>query len=76
MQSRLPQHRSRGTQKLGMLRVCSPGFHLTGVCSLGQTEKAVVHARSARRKRWFFFLLFIAILAAVGIAVGLSVNKH
>ncbi|KAH9997218.1 t-SNARE [Russula vinacea] len=44
---------------------------------LGQTEKAVVHARSARRKRWFFFLLFIAILVAVGLAVGLSVsNKH
>jgi syntaxin 1B/2/3 len=43
---------------------------------LGQTEKAVVHARSARRKRWFFFLLFLAILVAVGLAVGLSVSKH
>jgi len=44
-------------------------------CSLGQTEKAVEHARSARRKRWFCFLLFIAALAAVGIAVGLTVGK-
>jgi syntaxin 1B/2/3 len=44
-------------------------------CSLGQTEKAVEHARSARRKRWICFLLFIAVLAAVGIAVGVSVGK-
>ncbi|KAI0281463.1 t-SNARE [Russula aff. rugulosa BPL654] len=42
---------------------------------LGQTEKAVVHARSARRKRWFCFLLFLAVLAAVGIAVGVTVGK-
>lgn len=46
--------------------------------SLGQTEKAVESARSARRKRWFCFLLFLAVLAAVGIAVGVTVsnNKH
>jgi len=42
---------------------------------LGQTEKAVEHARSARRKRWFCFLLFLAVLAAVGIAVGVTVGK-
>ena len=44
--------------------------------SLGQTEKAVVHARSARRKRWFLFFIFLCVLAAVGIAVGLTVGKH
>jgi len=47
---------------------------------LGQTEKAVEHARSARRKRWYCFLLFLAVLAVVGIAVGVTVsqqnNKH
>ena len=43
--------------------------------SLGQTEKAVEHARSARRKRWFCFFLFLFVLAAVGIAVGLTVGK-
>ncbi|KAF8503496.1 t-SNARE [Russula emetica] len=42
---------------------------------LGQTEKAVQHARSARRKRWFCFLLFILVLAAIGIAVGVTVGK-
>jgi len=44
---------------------------------LGQTEKAVEHARSARRKRWFCFLLFLAALAAAGIAIGVTVgNQH
>jgi hypothetical protein len=75
MQSRHPQLRFRKIQKLGMLHVGSPSFHLTG-CSLGQTEKAVDHARSARRKRWFCFLLFIAVLAAVGIAVGVTVGNN
>lgn len=43
--------------------------------SLGQTEKAVEHARSARRKRWFCFFLFVLVLAAIGLAVGLTVGK-
>jgi len=43
--------------------------------SLGQTEKAVEHARSARRKRWYCFLLFLLVLAAVGVAVGVTVGK-
>jgi len=42
---------------------------------LGQTEKAVEHARSARRKRWFCFFIFLLVLAAIGIAVGLTVGK-
>jgi len=43
---------------------------------LGQTEKAVDHARSARRKRWFCFFLFLVVLAAVGIAVGVTVGNQ
>lgn len=44
---------------------------------LGQTEKAVVHARSARRKRWYCFFLFLLILLVAGLAIGLSVGlKH
>jgi len=42
---------------------------------LVQTEKAVVHARSARRKRWICFFIFLLVLAAVGLAVGLTVGK-
>ncbi|EKM55383.1 uncharacterized protein PHACADRAFT_255972 [Phanerochaete carnosa HHB-10118-sp] len=42
---------------------------------LQQTEKAVDHARSARRKRWFCFFLIVIILAIIGIAVGVTVGK-
>ncbi|KAI9446397.1 t-SNARE [Lactarius indigo] len=45
---------------------------------LAQTEKAVKHARAARRKRWICFFIFLIILAIVGVAVGVTVgnNKH
>jgi len=49
--------------------------HKDTEAGLGQTERAVDHARSARRKRWFCFLLFLLVLAAVGLAVGLTVGK-
>ncbi|KAI0928582.1 hypothetical protein AcW1_005786 [Taiwanofungus camphoratus] len=41
---------------------------------LAATEKAVVHARAARRKRWICFFLFLIILAIIGIVVGVSVG--
>jgi syntaxin 1B/2/3 len=44
--------------------------------SLAQTKKAVDHARSARRKRWICFFIFLIVLAAVGLAIGLTVGKH
>lgn len=37
---------------------------------LQQTEKAVEHARSARRKRWYCFFLFLLILAILAIVLG------
>jgi syntaxin 1B/2/3 len=44
---------------------------------LVQTEKAVKHARAARRKRWICFFIFLIILAIIGVAVGVTVgNKH
>ena len=44
--------------------------------SLEQTEKAVQHARSARRKRWICFFLVLIILAIIGIVVGVTVSKN
>ncbi|KAI0375029.1 t-SNARE [Pilatotrama ljubarskyi] len=38
---------------------------------LQQTEKAVEHARSARRKRWICFGLFLAIIAILALVLGL-----
>lgn len=43
---------------------------------LEQTEKAVKSARSARRKRWICFFLFLIILAIIGIVVGVVVSQH
>jgi len=59
----------------GYVTRCFAEFSSNWSCSLGQTEKAVGHARSARRKRWFCFLLFLVVLAAVGIAVGVTVGN-
>ncbi|KAI0328558.1 t-SNARE [Cubamyces sp. BRFM 1775] len=38
---------------------------------LQNTEKAVEHARSARRKRWICFGLFVAIIAILALILGL-----
>ncbi|CDO72843.1 hypothetical protein BN946_scf185002.g28 [Trametes cinnabarina] len=38
---------------------------------LQQTEKAVEHARSARRKRWICFGLFLTIIAILALVLGL-----
>jgi len=43
---------------------------------LEQTEKAVKHARSARRKRWICFFLILIILAIVAIVVGVVVSQN
>ncbi|KAI0797683.1 t-SNARE [Abortiporus biennis] len=42
---------------------------------LDQTEKAVKHARSARRKRWICFFLTLIILAIIAIVVGVAVSQ-
>lgn len=42
---------------------------------LQQTEKAVVHARAARRKRWICFFLFLLICAILAIVLGVVFGK-
>ncbi|KAF9821376.1 hypothetical protein IEO21_00622 [Rhodonia placenta] len=43
---------------------------------LQQTEKAVVHARRARRMRWICFIIILICLAVVGIVVGVVVSNN
>jgi len=43
---------------------------------LQHTEKAVVSARKARRKRWICFFLLLIILAIIGIVVGVVVSQN
>ncbi|KIP09497.1 hypothetical protein PHLGIDRAFT_22874 [Phlebiopsis gigantea 11061_1 CR5-6] len=42
---------------------------------LEQTEKAVVHARSARRKRWYCFFLCLIIAAIIAIVLGVTLGR-
>ncbi|CAL1704878.1 unnamed protein product [Somion occarium] len=42
---------------------------------LKQTEKAVKHARSARRKRWICFFLLLVILAIIAIILGVVLGR-
>lgn len=48
------------------------------LCSLQQTEKAVEHARSARRKRWICFSIIVLVLAVLAIVLGIvfGTKKH
>ncbi|KAG6818202.1 hypothetical protein H0H87_000107 [Tephrocybe sp. NHM501043] len=43
---------------------------------LGYTEKAVVSARAARKKRWICFFIILIILIIVGIVVGVVVARN
>jgi len=43
---------------------------------LGHTEKAVVSARAARKKRWICFIIILIILAIIGIVVGVVVSNN
>jgi len=43
---------------------------------LGYTEKAVVSARAARKKRWICFALLLVILAIIAIIIAVEVTKN
>jgi syntaxin 1B/2/3 len=43
---------------------------------LAYTEKAVVSARAARKKRWICFILTLIILIIVGVVVGIVVSNN
>ncbi|KNZ74183.1 Syntaxin-like protein psy1, partial [Termitomyces sp. J132] len=43
---------------------------------LGYTEKAVVSARAARKKRWICFFIFLIVLIIVGVVVGVVVSNN
>ncbi|KAK0210643.1 syntaxin [Desarmillaria ectypa] len=43
---------------------------------LGYTEKAVVSARAARKKRWICFFITLIILIIIGVVVGVVVSQQ
>jgi len=44
--------------------------------ALEHTDKAVLSARAARKKRWICFFIFLIVLAVVGIIVGILVSRN
>lgn len=42
---------------------------------LGYTEKAIVSARAARKKRWICFIIILICLIIIGVVVGVEVAK-
>lgn len=59
-----------------VIRLLHVYHHSQLVCSLGYTEKAVVSARAARKKRWICFILTLVILAIVGIVVAVVIVQN
>jgi len=43
---------------------------------LDYTDKAVGSARSARRKRWICFFIFLLVLAIIGVIIGIEIANH
>ncbi|KAG5646685.1 hypothetical protein DXG03_002675 [Asterophora parasitica] len=43
---------------------------------LGYTEKAVVSARAARKKRWICFIIILVVLIIIGVVVGVVVKNN
>ncbi|KAF5381124.1 hypothetical protein D9615_003868 [Tricholomella constricta] len=43
---------------------------------LGYTEKAVVSARAARKKRWICFIIILIVLTIIGVVVGVVVKNN
>lgn len=66
----------RRTQRPGKLfNPCTKGIFLT-VSRLQYTDKAVTSARAARKKRWICFFITLALLAIIGIVVGIVVKNQ
>ncbi|KAI0082726.1 t-SNARE [Panus rudis PR-1116 ss-1] len=61
---------------INAIETAAAGVEADTEAAVKQTEKAVEHARSARRKRWICFFLFLVILAIVAIVVGVVVSQN
>lgn len=63
-------------ESLNVIEANAEKVNVDTEAGLQHTEKAVVSARAARRKRWICFFIILIILIIVGVAVGVEVSQH
>ncbi|KAF8902030.1 t-SNARE [Gymnopilus junonius] len=63
-------------ETINVIQTQAAGVEKDTEAGLQYTEKAVVSARAARKKRWICFFITLVLLAIVGIVVGVVVNNQ
>ncbi|KAI6045371.1 t-SNARE [Pisolithus marmoratus] len=63
-------------ETINAIQTTAGGVEKDTEAGLQQTEKAVVSARSARKKRWICFFLTLLILVIVGVVVAVVVTNN
>jgi len=63
-------------ETINVIQTQAAGVEKDTEAGLQYTEKAVVSARAARKKRWICFFITLILLAVVGIVVGVVVNNQ
>lgn len=62
-------------EQINVIETQAAGVEVDTEVGLGYTEKAVVSARAARKKRWICAVIILIVLIIVGVIVGIEVSK-
>ncbi|PFH50678.1 hypothetical protein AMATHDRAFT_75471 [Amanita thiersii Skay4041] len=62
-------------ETINVIETQAAGVEKDTEAGLQYTEKAVVSARSARKKRWICFIIILILLIIIGVVVGVEVKK-
>ncbi|KAI6128237.1 t-SNARE [Pisolithus croceorrhizus] len=63
-------------ETINAIQTTATGVEKDTEVGLQHTEKAVVSARAARRKRWICFFLFVLILIIIGVVVAVVITNN
>jgi syntaxin 1B/2/3 len=63
-------------ETINVIQTQAAGVEKDTEAGLQYTEKAVVSARAARKKRWICFFIALILLAVIGIVVGVVVHNN
>ncbi|KAF8636668.1 hypothetical protein AX17_003474 [Amanita inopinata Kibby_2008] len=62
-------------ETINVIETHAAGVEKDTEAGLQYTEKAVISARSARKKRWICFVIILIVLIIVGVVVGIKVSE-